>query len=402
VTFPVNDVHVTGMGCLCAAGPNLSHCLRDIFAGFRRAAKPVRFETSHTVRHPVFEIPDSFLEYHEPRINSRYNLTVRYALQASAEALSQSGWTYQELKGFTVGVCLGTTVGCTLNSEPFYKEYLQGGHPDMDPVHKFLGGNPAGAVAREFGFSGPYQTVVNACSSGTDAIGIGAGWIESGLCDLVLAGGSDELCRVTYNGFASLLILDVGLCRPFDKNRAGLNLGEGAGVMVLESASLRNNKHKTIHGSVIGYGSACDAHHLTAPHPQGRGLRNSLYQVLSMSGLETSDIAFVNAHGTGTRDNDSVEVMIMKEILPGTPFLSTKGYTGHALGAAGGIEAVLTLACLNMGRIPNSAGFSESESEHELALVRESISIQEETAISQSLAFGGSNAVLMLKKGKEI
>ena len=385
------------MGCVCAAGPDLPGSLQGIFAGHRRVAVPQRFSTSHAVRYPVFEIPDSFLECNGLQIHKEYSLTVKYALHASAAALNQAGWSEEDLSKLTVGVCMGTTVGSTLNSEEFYREYLQGGVPDMEPVHMFLDGNPAEAVARATGFSGPCQTVVNACSSGTDAIGIGAEWIESGLCDVVLAGGTDELCRTTYNGFASLMIMDAEPCRPFDKSRAGLNLGEGAGVMVLESSSLRNKGKKKILGSVLGYGSACDAYHLTAPHPRGSGLRRAMSQALELSRADTSEVAFVNAHGTGTMDNDRVEATVLNEILPDTPFLSTKGYTGHTLGAAGGIEAVFTLSCLNMGRIPASAGFSQCDPALDMAPVKKNTFIAGQVAVSQSLAFGGNNGVLVLQ-----
>ncbi|MFO7728852.1 MAG: beta-ketoacyl-[acyl-carrier-protein] synthase family protein [Desulfonatronovibrio sp.] len=393
------EVQVTGMGCICAAGLDLSHCLKDIFSGQRRQSQPLRFKTSHTTRYPVFEIPDAYVQDDDLKDKNEYTLTVRYALQAAKEAMSQSGWSKSDFKGLKIGVCVGTTVGSTLNSEDFYREYLEEKHPDMTPVHRFLHSNPASALARELGLNGPCQTVVNACSSGTDAIGIGAGWIKSGLCDVVVAGGTDELCRVTYNGFASLMILDASACRPFDRRRQGLNLGEGAGLVVLESASLRHFSEKNNLGRVLGYGTACDAYHLTAPHPQGRGLRQALTQALQLSKTPVSEIAFVNAHGTGTRDNDKVEAMILEDVLPDIPFLSTKGYTGHALGAAGGIEAVFTLACLNLGRIPQSAGFAEADQDMTAMPVQEVTRVRGNAAISQSLAFGGNNAVLILGAG---
>ncbi len=394
-----HTVEVTGMGCLCAAGSNLRQCLEDIFAGHRRQSPPEKFRTSHTSTYPVFEIPEEYVQDENPKEKNGHTLTVRYALQAVKEAFDQAGWSRDSLDGLKVGVCVGTTVGSTLNSEDFYREYLKDSHPDMGPVRKFLRNSPATAIAREFGLSGPCQTVVNACSSGTDAIGIGAGWIMSGLCHLVVAGGADELCRVTYNGFASLKIMDALPCRPFDRQRAGLNLGEGAGIVVLESSSLRSSKAKPALGRILGYGSSCDAYHLTAPHPQGKGLIQALNQPLHAGGMDISDIAFVNAHGTGTRDNDRVETMILEEVLPGIPYLSTKGYTGHTLGAAGGIEAVFTLACLNLGRIPASAGFTESGAETASSPVKSVTPVYGKIAVSQSLAFGGNNGVLLLGIG---
>ena len=391
-----HTVEVTGMGCMSAAGSDLAGCLDSIFAGHRNHSLSARFKTSHNASHPVFEIPASFVAAPASKEKFDYTLTVVYALQTVAEALNQSGWNGEYLRGLTVGVCIGTTVGSTLNSEEYYREYLTGGQPDMTPVRRFLNSNPASAIAREFGFNGPRQTVVNACSSGTDAIGVGAGWIESGLCDVVVAGGTDELCRVTYNGFASLMIMDNFPCRPFDLRRGGLNLGEGAAMMILESSRLRGPADKNILGNILGYGSACDAYHLTAPHPKGIGLKQALAHALRISSTSASDIAFVNAHGTGTRENDKVESMVLNDVLPGIPFLSTKGYTGHTLGAAGGVEAVFTLACLHLGRIPASAGFTEPGPDIHSTPVQKITPVQGKVAVSQSLAFGGNNGVLIL------
>ncbi len=395
MTLNIHDVVVTGLGCLCAAGLNLTESVQGIFAGQLRPQAPRKFATSHPVAYPVFEIPDLFFRKDPAPENTSQSLTIRYALCAAAEALQQAGFSREDLKRLRVGTCIGTTVGSTLNSESFYREYLAGNHPGMDPVRKFLDGNPASSVARAFDLHGPCQTVVNACSSGTDAIGVAAGWIQAGLCDVAVTGGADELCRVTYNGFASLKIMDQSPCRPFDRRRQGLNLGEGAGIVVLEARSLRERAQSPLRGSVLGYGSACDAYHLTAPHPEGKGLRRALTEALRISKTPVSEIAFVNAHGTGTRDNDKVEGNVLREELPGVPFLSTKGLTGHALGAAGGIEAVLTLACLNLGRIPASAGFTETDPEIMAAPATRIMPITGNAAISQSLAFGGNNGVLV-------
>ncbi len=231
----------------------------------------------------------------------------------------------------------------------------------MADITRFLRSNPAEVVAREFDLTGPCQTIANACSSSTDAISIGALWIKSGICDIVLAGGADELSHVAWNGFASLMITDSSPCKPFDRDRQGLNLGEGAAMMVLESEGVRRGRGKGARAFILGSGASCDAYHLTAPHPEGRGLRRALKEAIASSGVETKEIAFVNAHGTGTQDNDRVESGVLNDMLPGVPFLSTKGYTGHTLGAAGAIEAAFTVACLEMGRIPKSAGFTNPD-----------------------------------------
>ena len=260
--------------------------------------------------------------------------------------------------------------------------------------------SPASVIAREFGLTGPCQTVVNACASGTDAVGLAASWIRGGVCDLAIAGGADELGRITYNGFISLMISDDSPCRPFDRDRKGLNLGEGAGMLVLESAESRARRGSRARSFLLGYGSACDAHHLTAPKPDGEGLRRAIAEALACCGTPAEAISFVNAHGTGTPDNDRVESRVLADLFPGVPFLSTKGYTGHTLGAAGAIEAVFTVACLERGMIPASAGFTTPDPELAGAPVTECTKIAGRVALSESLAFGGNNSVILLGPGE--
>jgi 3-oxoacyl-[acyl-carrier-protein] synthase II len=392
---PSTPVAITGIGCLSAAGMSLNENMASLFAGTRHVAPPRRFSSSHPVSYPVFEILEDPLSKSRFK-NEDISRTCGFGLSATIEALKDAGLENEDIKGATVGVCIGTTVGSAMNDEGFYRDYHNGLHPDMAIIERYLNGNPASVIAREFGFSGPCQTVVNACSSGTDAIGIGASWIRSGTCDIVIAGGADELCRVTYNGFISLMISDDSPCKPFDRDRKGLNLGEGAGVLILESDNLIRKRNKTARAFVLGYGSACDGYHLTAPRPDGRGLKDALTYALTESGKTGNDIAFVNSHGTATRDNDRTEAKALCEILPDVPFLSTKGYTGHTLGAAGAIEAAFTIACLESGMIPANAGFASPDPELGASPVTHITDIVKRVAVSDSLAFGGQNAALVL------
>lgn len=386
-------VAVTGLGCICSAGRSLPETLAALFRGERAPAPPRRFATSHPTPFPVFEVAEDF--------GGRDDLlrTSLLALAAAGEALADAGWNRESLRPLRVGVCLGTTVGSAMNNEEFYREYRQGLEPTLAPIRRFLDSNPAASLAREYGFDGPCQTVVNACSSGSDAIGLAASWIRAGLCDLALAGGADELCRTTCNGFNALMIASDAPVTPFDRRRKGLNLGEGAGVLVLESEALRGSR--PVRAFMRGYGAACDAHHLTAPHPEGAGLKRALTEALAEAGAMAAEIAFVNAHGTGTADNDRVESRVLAALLPQVPFLSTKGYTGHCLGAAGGIEAALTVACLERGEIPASIGFLESDPELPATPVTQTTAVTGDLAVSQSLAFGGNNAVLVFGRGEK-
>lgn len=388
-----SPVAITGLGCICAAGNTVDEALAALYAGKRAPVPPVRFGSSHPVRYPVFEV-QGFAGAPE------LLRTAALGLHAAREALADAGLDAHALAGLKVGVCVGTTVGSAMNDESFCRAYRAGEEPELEPMERILRSNPAQVIAREFRFTGPCQTVVNACASGTDAVGIAASWIRGGLCDVALAGGADELGRITYNGFVSLMITDDSPCRPFDRERKGLNLGEGAGMLVLESETVRRNRGAAARSFVAGYGSACDAHHLTAPSPDGAGLRAAIAEALAASGAGPEDVSFVNAHGTGTPDNDRVESLVLSELLPGVPFHSTKGYTGHTLGAAGAIEAVFTVAFLERGEIPASAGFATADPALFATPVSVVTPVSGRIALSESLAFGGNNSVIVFAKGE--
>lgn len=387
-------VAIIGIGCICAPGRNLRECMDTLFAGGIKPLPPRGFHHGHSISYPVFEVAEDWIAPGSGTAGT--SRTNRLVLAASIEAMNNAELDREILRSPRVGVCVGTTVGSAMNDEVFYRRYSEGEQPDMAPITGFLNGNPAGAVARQFGLAGPCQTIVNACSSGTDAIGVGALWIRSGLCDIVLAGGADELCHVSYNGFVSLMITDSSFCRPFDLHRRGLNLGEGAAMLVLQAAPLRHGAARRPRAFVLGYGASCDAHHLTAPHPDGQGLRRAIGEALRTSGVSPHDISFVNAHGTGTKDNDRVESIVLSDMLPEVPFLSTKGCTGHTLGAAGAIEAAFTVACLEEGRIPQSIGFESPDPDLPASPVRCTTTLRGTVALSESLAFGGHNAALVL------
>lgn len=392
---------VTGMGTVSSLGLNLRSSMDYMFNAPPVPSPPKGFSTDHAVAYPVFSLPglpDS-PDFGLNKGERELSLTAQMAIVAARDALVDAGLNQEGLKGKIVGVCMGTTVGSALNNDPFYIQYKQGKKPGMGPIIRYLRSNPAQAVALALDLNGPVQTVVNACASGSDAVGIGAGWIRSGLCDMVIAGGTDELCKVTYNGFISLMITDPEPCRPFDADRKGLNLGEGASALVLEPhAGDRSLLRERVRAGIIGYGSACDAYHLTAPRPDGKGLCSALETALAQGGTDLADLGFVNAHGTGTRENDRMEMTVFQKVLPGVPFFSTKGYTGHTLGAAGALEAAFTIASLNMGKIPGSRGFSTPDPDFNVTPTPRAKSINASTAISQSVAFGGNNVVLVFKQ----
>jgi 3-oxoacyl-(acyl-carrier-protein) synthase len=324
--------------------------------------------------------------------------SVSLALCAVEEALLDAGLR-SSLSRFRVGVCLGTTVASQLNDMEFYRGYRSGKPMSMDPVDRYLKGNLAEAVGRDVGARGPSLTVVNACSSGADAIGVALSWLRDGVCDVAIAGGADELSLVPLCGFGALGILSDEICAPFDRDRKGLNLGEGAGILVLESEETARKRGKESPLRLSGYGSAADAFHLTAPIPDGSGLEAALMRAMSEAEIHAGDVCFVNAHGTATPDNDKIEGSVFRRIFGSEiKFLSSKGFTGHTLGAAGGLEAAFTAAALREGWIPGSAGFVHEDAEISLSPVRAATPVSGRHAVSTSLAFGGNNAAIVISR----
>ena len=381
---------ITGIGVVSAAGFNRADTLDSFAEGRRHFGKVTRFESPLDV--PVFEVHGP-LPAAPAGSESR---TLQLALHAVSEALSEAGLG-AGLTGRRVGVCFGTTVASQLNDMDFYTAYRQTGTASLVPVERFLKGNLAEAVARAIGAQGPRITVVNACSSSADAVGVALAWLRCGLCDCVVAGGADELNRIPLCGFHSLSVMSREPCAPFDRDRQGLNLGEGAGVLVLETEDAARRRGAVPALDVLGYGAACDAHHLTAPRPDGTGLEQAIRLSLAQAGLEPAAIDFVNAHGTATRDNDRTEGSVLARVFgPSVRVLSTKGYTGHTLGAAGALEAAFTALGLRADWVPASAGFVNQDPEIPLEALRTHTVVRGRYALSTSLAFGGNNAALVL------
>ncbi len=384
----ISSVLITGIGVISAAGNNAATTLQCFKEGTRNAGPVTLFPTILTS--PAFEVRQLPASYYLDGLR-----TLSLALVAVDQALQEA--RLGDLSTFRVGICMGTTVASQLNALQFYKSYRESGAAPMTSVDRFLKGNLAEFIARKLGARGPQASVVNACSSGTDAIGIALSWLKSGLCDIAIAGGADELNHVPYCGFNSLGIANPGLCAPFDRDRKGLNLGEGAGVLVLETRETARRRGVSAGLMLAGYGSSSDAYHLTAPSPEGVGLKAALAAALAEAGIGPSAVGFVNAHGTGTHDNDQVEGTTLAQVFgPGLKMLSTKGLTGHTLGAAGGIEAVFTALGLREGWIPASAGFVNRDEAIPLAPVKERTVITARYAVSTSLAFGGTNAAIVI------
>ena len=384
-----DPVVITGMGIISALGGSAVESLNALSEGGTPPAPP--------------EIPGctitgpSFAAHLPCGLNTEKGRTLALADHAFEQALKQAG-----LEGCTdrrTGVCAGTTVASQLNDIEFYSRYRKGVVPSYDAVHRYLAGNPAEALKRRHNLEGPAMTLVNACSSGTDAVGTAMAWLKNKRCDAVIAGGSDELNRVPLAGFNALGILSDSPCRPFDAGRDGLNLGEGAAFLVLETLSSAKARGAEPIAECRAYATASDAYHLTAPRPDGAGLETAVTKALNRAGIAGDRIDFINAHGTGTQTNDRTEGLIFGKLFGKTSkIFSTKGYTGHTLGAAGAIEAVLTVLSLDRQRLPANKGYTEFDETVGIRPVEKEQTIEAEYAMSSSLAFGGMNSVLIFKR----
>ncbi|UCE58695.1 MAG: beta-ketoacyl-[acyl-carrier-protein] synthase family protein [Phycisphaerales bacterium] len=393
------EVAVTGVGAICAAGGSVPQVMDSLYAGEVNAAAPTGFHVELDSVFPVFEVTSPLDAASQVTLDFEPTRTTQLALIATEEALRGARLRHETLQHHRVGVCLGTTVGCTLNDETFYREFRDQRFPGMNSIHRYLANNPAQCLADVLGLSGPVVTIANACSSGTDAVGLAKTWIETDRCDIAIAGGADELSRIPYLGFIRLLLASQQPPRPFDKNRDGLNLGEGAGIVVLESAEHARRREVPELAHIAGYASFADAYHPTAPHPDGIGLKRAIQAALVDARVAPKDVGFINAHATATMDNDRVEGRVLRDTFPpDTPVVATKSYTGHTLGAAGGLEAVLTIQALVDQRLLKTAGFRELDPEIEIRPTEADAAIDCDTAISNSLAFGGNNSVLVFRR----
>lgn len=384
-------VAITGMGAVCALGMKVADIERGLY-GQERLLSPAAALSASALPFPFYRVPDAVWQQ-EGRKGSAAD-TLRLGLLAAREAMTQAQWTDTR----AMAVIAGTTSGTALHFLEGYRNRHTADHCSEDCAD-YLACNPALVLGETFHAHGPLLTISNACTSGADAIGMGADLIRSARADAVLCGGMDALSLVPHTGFARLMVYDDAPCRPFDAHRKGLNLGEGAAFLCLESAKNAERRGVAILGYILGYGTHSDAYHFTAPHPEGTGLEKALGDALSQAGAQAADLAFVNVHGTGTRENDQIEGKTLARLLPGVPLWASKPLTGHTLGAAGALEAVFTLTALTRACVPASLGFAEQDPEIGVSPPGSALAITKRLALSTSLGFGGSNAALALAAG---
>ncbi len=330
----------------------------------------------------------------------QFTRTALLGMIAAGEALRSA--SIDDPAEFRTGLISATTVGGMDRSEEFYEQFLE--NPAKGRLIDIVNhdcGDSTDRIARHAGITEFVTTISTACSSSANTIMLGAELIRSGRLDCALAGGTDSVTRFTLNGFNTLMILDKTGCRPFDDNRAGLTLGEGAAFLVLESEEMVSRFHKPVLAELTGYGNANDAYHQTASSPDGTGAFLAMSKALSMAGIAPGSISYVNVHGTGTQNNDLSEGIALERIFVDEmpPFSSTKPFTGHTLGAAGAVEAVLSVLAIQNGIIYPNLRFETPMKELKIrpeTRLRTGIRISH--VLSNSFGFGGNNSTLILSK----
>ena len=389
---------MTGMGCVSALGEGLGATLRALRKGEDPSREPTFFSIEGCLGRRAAELSDPevrsvLARYPEAQ---RWHRVTRMLMCAMDEALEGA-------EGFSPQRAIfGTTSGGMSCGESFFRAVKGGGDAKEHrrEAREYPPQQAANQVLRSKGWSVSPVIVSNACASGSNAIGLAWELVSSGRAARVVCGGYDALAQLVFCGFDALKALSPDRCRPFDAGRSGLVLGEGAAVFFLESAASAEEGGRVPLAEVCGYGSVTDNHHLTQPEPGGSGPRGAMRAALGVCGVEADAIDYVNAHGTGTRLNDASEGCALAEVLPRAWVSSTKGMSGHALGAAGAIEAAFCILAMREGFYPGSVNLECADPEWPLRLVPPE-GIQDSgpgVVLSNSFGFGGSNASLIFRR----
>jgi 3-oxoacyl-[acyl-carrier-protein] synthase II len=396
-------VVVTGLGAVTSIGTNVRDFWSSLLAG-TCGIRPFSLFDPSTYRTQtaaqVLEIPDGFLTPAEKRRTSRAD---RMGLAAAREAIEQAGLDLSKENPRRIGVILGGGTSGLLDSEAEYERHLKRGKPRPTKMLNHLPDAITDRVAQRFRLEGIKSTITTACSSSANAMGYAHDAIVAGLADVVLTGGSDVLARLTYGGFNSLRSVDPEPCRPFDRERKGLSIGEAAGILVFEEWERAKKRGAPILAEFLGYGVTSDAYHMTAPDPSGSAGGRTVKSALAAARVNPEDVDYINAHGTATPQNDSAETAAIKSALGDRarkiPISSIKSMIGHCLCASGAIEAVATVMTVREGRVPPTIHYENPDPDCDLDYVpNDARELDVRVALSDSFAFGGNSSVVVIAR----
>ena len=399
-------VVITGLGTVNALAVDVDDFMTALKEGVCGIGPVTVFDTADFRTHtggeargffPKDLIPPEFTDRRMSRSDGM-------AMAAALEALKDAGlFPFPEEIAADTGVVIGGGAGGMLECEAVYRDYLAGANKStrLSQFASFCCAASADYITAKLGLMGPKTTFMTACSSGGTALGYARDLIQSGAAEIVIAGGAEPLSRVTYGAFNALQAVAPDYPRPFDKNRQGMSLGEGAGMLILESLAHAQHRGVNIYAELLGYGVSCDAHHMTAPDPSASGAVRCMTAALKDAGVSPDRVSYINAHGTGTPANDVMETRGIKAVFGrrayDIPVSSTKSMHGHTLGAAGAIEGLVCALALAHGFIPPTIHHREPDPECDLDYVAEGFREQPVSiALSNSFAFGGNNTSVVL------
>ena len=407
-------VVITGIGAITPVGNTVDEYWNSLKEGRHGFGPITQFDASAYKCKLVGEVKNFVAnDYIDPKSARRMARFTQFAVKATQEAMADSGIDMAEEDAYRVGTCIGSGVGSLQELENAYGTILTKGPLRVSPfvVPMMISNIAAGNVAIQFGLKGKSIDVVTACASGTNSIGEAFRTIQYGDADVMVAGGCEAaVSPIGISTFDSLTALtsstDPDRCSiPFDKDRSGFVLGEGAGIVILEELEHAKARGAKIYAELSGYGCSSDAYHITAPEESGEGPAVAMTNAVKDAGIPMDAVQYINAHGTSTHLNDLVETRAIKKAFgdhaKDIKINSTKSMTGHLLGAAGAIEAIACVKSIEEGYIHRTRGLIESEEELDLDYCKEPCEMDVDVAISNSLGFGGHNACIVLQKYKE-
>ena len=404
---------ITGMGVVTPLGNLLDEFWNNLMAGKSGIGLLTRFDVAGLPTKVAAEIKDfEPTDYIDKKESRRMDRFTQFAMAAAKLALQDSGLNMENVDKERVGTVIGCGIGGVTSFEDQKEVLMNKGSNRISPffVPMLISNMAAGHLSIAFGFQGSSITVVTACASATNAIGEALRIIQRGEADIVICGGTEApITHLAFAGFCSMKAMSTEkehpeqACRPFDKRRSGFVMGEGAGVLVLESLEHAEARGARIYAELAGYGSTSDAHHITTPAPGGAGAVRSMRLALKDAEVNVEEVDYINAHGTGTGPNDATETEAIKTLFGShaakLAISSTKSMTGHLMGAAGAIEAIICALTIDRGSIPPTTNYGEPDPECDLDYVpnvsrKQAVNV----AMSNSLGFGGHNATIVLKK----
>ena len=404
-------VVVTGMGVISPIGNTVEEFWQSLKEKRVGIGEITHYDASEDKVKLAAEVKNFDPKNHmDPKSARRMELFSQYAVAAAGEAIGNAGLNLEKEDRTRIGVSVGCGIGSLQIMEQVLEKRYTKGFKKMPPlfVPLMITNMAAGNVAIHFGLEGTCVNVVTACATGTHSIGEAFRAIQWGDADVMIAGGTEAaICPTGIGGFHALTAVSTSqeplhASMPFDRNRSGFVMGEGAGVVVLESLEHAEARGAKILAEVGGFGSTCDAYHITSPKEDGSGAARAMLLAAEEAGLTGKDIQYVNAHGTGTHHNDLFETRAIKKAFGDDAYQmnvnSTKSMTGHMLGAAGAVEFIACVKTVMEDYIHATAGFEEAEEEMDLNYTKEGVSREVTAAISNSLGFGGHNGSLLVKK----